>query len=134
MAHDCGLIVNPDGLKQTIEGNIVQGTSRALWEEVRFEPSMVTSVDWATYPILDITERPAEIDIVLISDYDKGVCTPQLLRQVIDDVALLVHLAALNERSRARVFAHRRWQRLAAVENVQTRHGKVHAALDQLTE
>jgi len=66
VAHDCGLIINPDGLRRTIEGNIVQGTSRALWEEVRFEPGTVTSVDWESYPILDATEAPETIDIVLI--------------------------------------------------------------------
>ncbi len=67
VAHDCGQIINPDGLKMTIEGNIVQGTSRTLWEEVKFDNKTVTSVDWLTYPILDITEAPETIDIVLIN-------------------------------------------------------------------
>jgi nicotinate dehydrogenase subunit B len=67
VAHDCGLIINPDGLRRCIEGNVVQGTSRALSEEVAFDPAMVTSVDWATYPILDITEAPEAVDIVLIN-------------------------------------------------------------------
>ena len=66
-AHDCGQIINPDGLKHTIEGNIVQGVSRTLWEEVKFDGKNVTSVDWMTYPILDITETPQTIDIVLIN-------------------------------------------------------------------
>jgi len=66
VAHDCGLIINPDGLRHTIEGNIVQGTSRTLWEEVKFDNKTVTSVDWMTYPILDITETPETIDVVLI--------------------------------------------------------------------
>ena len=57
----------PDGLKQNIEGNIVQGVSRTLWEEVKFDPKTVTSVDWLTYPILDITEMPETIDVVLIN-------------------------------------------------------------------
>jgi nicotinate dehydrogenase subunit B len=35
VAHDCGLIINPDGLRRCIEGNVVQGTSRALSEEGR---------------------------------------------------------------------------------------------------
>ncbi len=55
------------GLEHTIEGNIVQGTSRTLWEEVKFDQNNVTSVDWLTYPILDITETPEKIDIVLIN-------------------------------------------------------------------
>jgi CO/xanthine dehydrogenase Mo-binding subunit len=67
VAHDCGLIVNPDGLKHTIEGNVIQSASRTLWEEVRFDRNAVTSVDWLTYPILDITEAPEAIDIVLIN-------------------------------------------------------------------
>jgi len=66
VAHDCGCIVNPALLHNTIEGNIVQATSRSLWEEVRFDRQKVTSVDWATYPILDITEAPEKIDIVLL--------------------------------------------------------------------
>jgi len=67
VAHDCGQIVNPDGLVKCIEGNIVQGVSRTLWEEVTFDRKSVTSVDWLTYPILDITETPAEVNVVLIN-------------------------------------------------------------------
>src|SRR5215468_4734916 len=66
VAHDCGQIINPDGLRQVIEGGVVQAISRTLWEEVRFNTKNVTSVDWLTYPILDITEAPETIDIVLI--------------------------------------------------------------------
>ena len=66
VAHDCGQIINPDGLRHTIEGNIVQGVSRTLWEEVKFDTKNVTSIDWMTYPILDITETPDTIDVVLI--------------------------------------------------------------------
>ena len=67
VAHDCGQIINPDGLVKCIEGNIVQGVSRTLWEEVTFDRKSVTSVDWLTYPILDITETPAEVNVVLIN-------------------------------------------------------------------
>jgi CO/xanthine dehydrogenase Mo-binding subunit len=67
VAHDCGQIINPDGLEKCIEGNIVQGISRTLWEEVKFDGKNVTSVDWQTYPILDITETPEKIDFVLIN-------------------------------------------------------------------
>jgi CO/xanthine dehydrogenase Mo-binding subunit len=67
VAHDCGQIINPDGLEKAIEGNIVQGISRTLWEEVKFDGKNVTSVDWMTYPILDITETPERIDCVLIN-------------------------------------------------------------------
>jgi nicotinate dehydrogenase subunit B len=64
VAHDCGLIINPDGLRHCIEGNVVQGTSRALSEEVTFDRAKVTSIDWTSYPILDITEAPETVDIV----------------------------------------------------------------------
>jgi CO/xanthine dehydrogenase Mo-binding subunit len=66
VAHDCGQIINPDGLAKCIEGNIVQGISRTLWEEVKFNDKTVTTVDWITYPILDITETPEKIETVLI--------------------------------------------------------------------
>jgi CO/xanthine dehydrogenase Mo-binding subunit len=66
VAHDCGQIVAPDLLRLTIEGNVVQSTSRALWEEVKFDDKGVTSLDWKSYPIVDMTEAPEAIDIVLI--------------------------------------------------------------------
>jgi nicotinate dehydrogenase subunit B len=64
-AHDCGQIINPDGLKNQIEGNIVQTVSRTLIEELKFDRSRVTSVDWASYPILRFPAVP-EIAIELI--------------------------------------------------------------------
>ncbi len=64
-AHDCGLVVNPDALRNQIEGAIVQGLSRALHEEVQFDESRVTSTDWATYPILRFPEAPA-IEVILV--------------------------------------------------------------------
>ena len=67
VAHDCGLIINPDGLRCCIDGNVVQGTNRALSEEVTFDRAKVTSVDWTSYPILDITEAPEAVDIVLLN-------------------------------------------------------------------
>ena len=66
-AHDCGLIINPDGLRRRIEGNFVQGTSRAVSQEVTFDRTKATSVDWTSYPILDTTEAPETVDIVLIN-------------------------------------------------------------------
>jgi nicotinate dehydrogenase subunit B len=67
VAHDCGQIINPMGLEHCIEGGVIQGISRTLWEEVRFDRKAVTSVDWQTYPILDITEMPEKIDVVLLN-------------------------------------------------------------------
>lgn len=71
MAHDCGLIVNPTGLQRTIEGNIVHASSRALLEEVAFDPHKVTSIDWITYPILEIGQTPERIDVVAINRPDQ---------------------------------------------------------------
>jgi nicotinate dehydrogenase subunit B len=65
-AHDCGLVVNPDALRNQIEGSIVQTLSRALHEEVKFDHSRVTSVDWVSYPILTFPEVPA-IEVALIN-------------------------------------------------------------------
>jgi len=70
IAHDCGLIINPDGLLGTIEANAVQSTSRSLKEEVHWGPSGVTSVDWVTYPILRAPEIPDHIEVVLINRPD----------------------------------------------------------------
>jgi CO/xanthine dehydrogenase Mo-binding subunit len=69
-AHDCGLIVNPDGVKNQIEGNMLQSLSRALKEEVRFDERRITSVDWGTYPILTFSEVP-EMEIILIDRPDQ---------------------------------------------------------------
>jgi CO/xanthine dehydrogenase Mo-binding subunit len=65
-AHDCGLIINPAALKAQIEGNILQTLSRTLFEEVAFDRSRVTSVDWASYPILRFPDAP-EILIDLVN-------------------------------------------------------------------
>ena len=70
VAHDCGLIINPLILRQAIEGNVVQGLSRVLFEEVRFERDSVASVDWASYPILEMPDAPEAIEVVLIDRPD----------------------------------------------------------------
>jgi len=64
-AHDGGLVVNPDGLRNQVEGNIMQTLSRTLHEEVKFDRSHVTSVDWTGYPILTFSEAPA-VEVALI--------------------------------------------------------------------
>jgi len=58
VAHDCGQIINPDGLKNQIEGNVIQTVSRTLIEELKFSRSAVTSVDWVSYPILTFPQVP----------------------------------------------------------------------------
>jgi CO/xanthine dehydrogenase Mo-binding subunit len=71
VAHDCGLCVNPDGMKNQIEGNVIQGISRATLEQVTFDRSQVTSVNWASYPILRFSDVPDDIAIALIQRPDK---------------------------------------------------------------
>jgi nicotinate dehydrogenase subunit B len=64
-AHDCGQIINPDGVRAQIEGGILQTISRVLLEEVKFDRSHVVSVDWSSYPILRFSHLPKlEIDLV----------------------------------------------------------------------
>ena len=62
VVHDCGQVINPDGVKNQIEGNVIQTVSRTLLEEVTFDRSQVTSLDWASYPILTFPQVP---DIVI---------------------------------------------------------------------
>ncbi len=65
VVHDCGQIINPDGLRNQIEGNVVQVTSRTLIEELTFSRSAVTSLNWGSYPILTFPNVP-EVAIDLI--------------------------------------------------------------------
>ena len=66
MAFDCGLIINPDGVKNQIEGNVMQGVSRTLLEEVKFNETGVQSVDWLTYPVIRFQDVP-DVQIHLIN-------------------------------------------------------------------
>jgi CO/xanthine dehydrogenase Mo-binding subunit len=66
MGHDCGLIINPDGLKFQIEANVMQGVSRALIEETKWDANGIKTVDWRTYPVLTFRNVP-DVDIVLIN-------------------------------------------------------------------
>lgn len=68
VAHDCGFVINPGALIGTIEANLIQGLSRTLHEAVRFTSTAVLSADWATYPILDMTEVPDAIDVVMLNN------------------------------------------------------------------
>ena len=71
VVHDCGQIINPDGLRNQIEGNVVQTISRTLVEQLTFSRSAVTSLNWGSYPILtfpnvpqvviDLIDRPNEV-------------------------------------------------------------------------
>jgi CO/xanthine dehydrogenase Mo-binding subunit len=67
VAHDCGLIVNPDGVRNQIEGNVLQAIGRALMEEVQYDAAGVTSLDWSGYPILRFSDIPDEVAITLLN-------------------------------------------------------------------
>ena len=64
-AADAGLVINPDGVVNQLEGGIIQSASWVLKEQVRFDDG-VSSIDWLTYPVLKFSEVP-EIDIALIN-------------------------------------------------------------------
>jgi CO/xanthine dehydrogenase Mo-binding subunit len=68
VAHDCGLVVNPDGLRNQVEGNVIQSLSRTLHEEVTFDRAHVTSRDWQGYPILRFSDIPDRIDVVMVNN------------------------------------------------------------------
>ena len=70
IAQDCGLVVNPDAVKNQLEGAVIQSISRALMEEATFNHSRVTSLDWVSYPIIRFPDIPEEIDIVLANRPD----------------------------------------------------------------
>jgi nicotinate dehydrogenase subunit B len=65
LGHDCGQIVNPDGVKNQIEGGVIQTVSRVLMEQVKWDRTKVTTVDWASYPIIRFPDVP-RVDVVLI--------------------------------------------------------------------
>lgn len=77
-AIDPGLVINPDGVKNQVEGGVIQATSWALREHVTFDNHIITSKDWASYPILTFSETP-EVDVVVIDRPDqpaKGIGEP----------------------------------------------------------
>ncbi len=66
-AQDCGPISNPDGLKNQLEGGVMQGMSRALGEEVTWDRTKITSIDWRTYRPVYLGGDVPRIDSVLIN-------------------------------------------------------------------
>jgi nicotinate dehydrogenase subunit B len=68
-ATDAGLVINPDGVINQLEGGIIQSASWVLKEQVRFDNG-VASIDWETYPVLKFSEVP-QIDIELINTRDE---------------------------------------------------------------
>ncbi len=67
VALDCGPVSNPDGLRNQIEGGLLQGMSRALVEEVTWDEKRITSVDWETYNSLHLDYEIPAIETVLVT-------------------------------------------------------------------
>src|SRR5438128_872957 len=69
IATACGRIINPQGLRQQVQGAVLQGISRTLFEAVKFDRSHVTSLDWRSYPVLTFPDVP-EIETALVDQRD----------------------------------------------------------------
>jgi CO/xanthine dehydrogenase Mo-binding subunit len=65
-AVDCGQIVNPDGVRNQIEGGIIQSSSWTLYEELQFDTKQIRSFDWSSYPIMRFPAVPASVKVHLI--------------------------------------------------------------------
>jgi nicotinate dehydrogenase subunit B len=68
--QDSGLMINPDGVRHQIQGNVIQSTSRALMEEVSFDRNSVTSREWGAYPIIKFPDIP-KIDVLMLPRQDQ---------------------------------------------------------------
>jgi CO/xanthine dehydrogenase Mo-binding subunit len=66
-AHDCGLVINPEALKRTVECGMLHSVSRTLYEEVKFDGEKVTSQDWLSHPTLTHLDAPERIDVVVVN-------------------------------------------------------------------
>jgi nicotinate dehydrogenase subunit B len=65
-AVDTGEVVNPDGVRNQIEGGIIQSASWTLFECVTFDRTRITSVDWSAYPIMRFASVPRQIDVYIL--------------------------------------------------------------------
>ena len=68
--QDSGLMINPDGVRHQIHGNVIQSTGRALMEEVSFDRNAVTSREWGAYPIIKFPDIP-KIDVLMLPRQDQ---------------------------------------------------------------
>jgi len=68
--QDSGLMINPEGVRHQIHGNVIQSTSRALMEEVSFDRNSVTSREWGAYPIIKFPDVP-KIDVLMLPRQDQ---------------------------------------------------------------
>jgi CO/xanthine dehydrogenase Mo-binding subunit len=93
-AHDCGLIVNPEGLRRTLECATLHGLSRAIHEEVQFDTEKIKSVDWMSHPSLRHEDAPERIDVVFVNG-DPNPNRPDLRPYGAGEAALKPMLAAI---------------------------------------
>jgi CO/xanthine dehydrogenase Mo-binding subunit len=93
-AHDCGLIVNPESLRHTLECATLHGLSRAIHEEVQFDTEKITSLDWMSHPTLRHADVPERIDIVFVNG-DPNPNRPDLRPYGAGEAALKPMLAAI---------------------------------------
>ena len=93
-AHDCGLVVNPQSLRHTVECAMLHGLSRAIHEEVRFDTEKITNVDWMSYPTLRHADVPERIDVVLVNG-DPNPHRPDLPPYGAGEASLKPMLAAI---------------------------------------
>lgn len=70
VGQDSGLVINPDGVRHQIHGNVIQSTSRALMEEVSFASTAVASREWGGYPIITFPDVP-KIDVLIVPRQDQ---------------------------------------------------------------
>ncbi len=68
--QDSGLMINPDGVRHQIQGNVIQSASRALMEEVSFDRTSVISREWGAYPIIKFPDIP-KIDVLMLPRQDQ---------------------------------------------------------------
>jgi nicotinate dehydrogenase subunit B len=104
-AQDSGFAVNPDLIYNQMIGNVIQGTSRALSEQVNFNKNQVTSIDWVTYPILRFADAPA-VTHVLVQRLDQPSlgsgepvtcpCVGAIANAFFDATGVRVHIAPLT--------------------------------------
>lgn len=94
-AHDCGLIVNPESLRHTVECATLHGLSRTLHEEVRFDTEKVTSIDWSSHPTLRHADVPERIDVVFVNG-DPNPNRPDLHPYGAGEAALKPMMAAIG--------------------------------------
>jgi nicotinate dehydrogenase subunit B len=94
-AHDCGFVVNPDGVRHAVECGTLHGLSRALYEEVHFDTEKVTSKDWFSHPTLRHTDVPETVEVVLVNG-DPNPSRPDLPPYGAGEASLKPMLAAIG--------------------------------------